>query len=178
MLPSCTDCIRQRVNRVLVQTGEVSGHLYCLFPSSLKDAWCPVSRSSVREAVPPVFYEHPLLKPYNIFDVSQGREQRGGSNGGSLRNQACTFDLLMWHKLVRKSVRDTNSGHHDCSDKHTRVGPHMEGPATNPLITLNPHVCCLQMPMINLIKSHFDQFRAILESHRNPASLCVFLPSL
>ena len=56
----------------------------------MKGGRCSVSRKSVREAVPPVFYEHPLLKPYNIFDVSQGREQRGGSNGGSLRNQACT----------------------------------------------------------------------------------------
>lgn len=42
----------------------------------------------MKEAKPPVFYEHPLLKPYVIFDVSHGREQRGVSNGGSLRNQA------------------------------------------------------------------------------------------
>lgn len=42
----------------------------------------------MKEAVPPDFYEHLLLKPYVFFDVAHGREQRGGSNGGSLRNQA------------------------------------------------------------------------------------------
>ncbi len=52
--------------------------------------FCP-DRKSVKEAKLPVFYEHPLLKPYVIFDVSHGREQRGGSNGGSLRNQASPF---------------------------------------------------------------------------------------
>ena len=41
----------------------------------------------MREAQDPVFYEQPLLKPYVFFDVSHGREQRGGVGGGSLRNQ-------------------------------------------------------------------------------------------
>lgn len=67
----------------------------------------------MREAVPPVFHEHPLLKPYNIFDVSSGREQRGGSNGGSLRNQArrrlihlCVADTLSLEALQdRKSAQ-------------------------------------------------------------------------
>lgn len=44
-------------------------------------------RQSVREAVDPIFFEQPLLKPYVFFDVSHGREQRGGAGGGSLRNQ-------------------------------------------------------------------------------------------
>ena len=41
----------------------------------------------MREAPDPPFFEAPLLKPYVFFDVSQGREQRGGASGGSLRNQ-------------------------------------------------------------------------------------------
>ena len=42
----------------------------------------------MREAPDPPFFEAPLLKPYVFFDVSRGREQRGGASGGSLRNQA------------------------------------------------------------------------------------------
>ena len=40
----------------------------------------------------PPFYTHMLLKPYVFFDVAHGREQRGGTSGGSLRNEvlACS----------------------------------------------------------------------------------------
>lgn len=44
-------------------------------------------RKSVLEAPDDIFYQQPLLKPYVFFDVSHGREQRGGTGGGSLRNQ-------------------------------------------------------------------------------------------
>jgi hypothetical protein len=42
----------------------------------------------VLEAKPPAFYGHGLLKPYVVFDVAHGQEQRGGASGGSLRNEA------------------------------------------------------------------------------------------
>ena len=54
-------------------------------------------RQSVREAPDPVFYEQPLLKPYVFFDVSHGREQRGGTGGGSLRNQVIPDTMLGTH---------------------------------------------------------------------------------
>lgn len=50
-------------------------------------------RKSVLEAAAPAFYEHMLLKPYVVFDVSHGREQRGGASGGSLRNEARSPEL-------------------------------------------------------------------------------------
>ena len=45
----------------------------------------------MREASDPPFFQAPLLKPYVFFDVSQGREQRGGTSGGSLRNQVNSY---------------------------------------------------------------------------------------
>ena len=42
--------------------------------------------ASVLRAPQPAFYKHPLLKPYVVFDVVSGREQRH-RGGGSLRNQ-------------------------------------------------------------------------------------------
>lgn len=36
-----------------------------------------------------------LLKPYVFFDVAHGREQRGGTSGGSLRNEVL-HALLLW----------------------------------------------------------------------------------
>ena len=35
----------------------------------------------------PPFYSHMVLKPYVFFDVAHGRERRGGTSGGSLRNE-------------------------------------------------------------------------------------------
>ena len=56
------------------------------FPSRHFYAGRLVDGDSVLAAPPPPFYEHPLLKPYVVFDVASGREQRH-RGGGSLRNQ-------------------------------------------------------------------------------------------
>ena len=45
------------------------------------------SRASVTRRPPALFYEEGLLKPYVVFDVASGREQRRG--GGSLTNLVC-----------------------------------------------------------------------------------------
>ena len=45
------------------------------------------SRASVTRRPPALFYEEGLLKPYVVFDVASGREQRRG--GGSVTNPVC-----------------------------------------------------------------------------------------
>lgn len=56
------------------------------FPSRHFYAGRLVDGASVLAAPQPPFYAHPLLKPYVVFDVASGREQRH-RGGGSLRNQ-------------------------------------------------------------------------------------------
>ena len=64
------------------------------FPSRHFYAGRLVDGDSVLAAPQPPFYAHPLLKPYVVFDVASGREQRH-RGGGSLRNQVpCQTSVL------------------------------------------------------------------------------------
>lgn len=77
-------------------------HVQYGVPAALEYGVLGLRRKSVLEASDPIFYQQPLLKPYVFFDVSHGREQRGGIGGGSLRNQVSPLQssCMHWGSLI------------------------------------------------------------------------------
>lgn len=73
-------------------------HVQYGVPAVLEYKVLELRRKSVLEASDPIFYQQPLLKPYVFFDVSHGREQRGGIEGGSLRNQVSPLQSSCMHR--------------------------------------------------------------------------------
>ncbi len=91
----------------------------------------------MREAPDPVFYEQPLLKPYVFFDVSHGREQRGGTGGGSLRNQVALTPCSSFAKYARCSQATGTKALLIESSRYwtthaTGTGPHARKPRQTP----------------------------------------------